>query len=321
MRMNRAIKSLRRALALGVLVASIGAETTVSAQQQAADGGAVIDRLPATVAAELRRDIEEARAVDPRPFLRVSEIVHAAPIADAQSQGGKATIALTLAKLGPSGLMPMLEMLAYGPPTDLPHAAVRAIRRDLIEAVGLLRQPRALPVLGAILDDATEDDDTTTSAAEATARLGTDEAATRLIGALDDANYRPDRACAILGGMGECRRLRVAESIVAHLQSTPEEATARVAARSLGRIGNAWAWKTAVDRTEEASVRETAARALVDAFVRRGGDARTAADNALMVVDDPHTPALIAEARKNASPDTMKALDALALRFANNPSR
>src|SRR5690606_1028409 len=106
-----------------------------------------------------------------------------------------------LAKLGPSALMPMLELLAVDPPRGIPAASAPGIRRDLIEAVGLLKDARALPVLSAILDDTTEDAETTRTVAEAVARIGTEEAATRILAALDAS--RGDRTRAILAGMGD----------------------------------------------------------------------------------------------------------------------
>ena len=317
----------RATLALVAGLVALSASTTAtSSAQPAAPRVAVIQRLPQATAAELRRDVEQARDVDVRPFLVTRGIVERAPVADAAARNRKAPVALQLAKLGPPAVLPLLEMLAEGPPKLVRVAGVSesesalAARRDIIEAVGLLRQPRALPVLAAILDDLTEDVDTTTTAAEAIARIGTDESASRLLRALDGAGD-PVRVRAILAGMGECRRLRIVDAIATRLRTTTDDATARVAARSLGRAGNAWAWKTAADSTEEAKVRESAARGLVDAFVRRTGEARKAADNALMVVADPHTPALIAEAKRGAPPETVAALDALAERFARNPTR
>ena len=302
-------------LAAGLLFAAVGFTSTADAAPSSATVGV---RMPPKAVADLRRDVGQARAVDARPFVVVNGIVTAAPAADARARGRKAPVALYLAKLGPNALMPMLEMLALDAPHGVPAESAPAVRRDIIEAVGLLRDTRSLPVLTAILDDASEDDETTRTATEAIARLGTDEAVTRILSALDGS--AAGRTRAILAGMGDCRRVKIAEAIAARLRST-DEATARVAAKSLGRAGNAWAWKTAASRGEEAAVREAAARGLVGAFVRYTGEARTAADNALMVVDDPHTPALIAEAKNGVSPDTARALDALAARFANNPSR
>ena len=305
-------------LTLGALL--LGATMTASAAHAAPiDAQTAVFRMPSKPLPDLQKDVAKARAIDPRAFVAVSGIVSHAADADARARGRKAPIALYLAKLGPSALMPMLEMLAVEAPRGVPAASAPGVRRDLIEAVGLLKDPRALPVLTSILGDSTEDAETTRTVAEAVARIGTDEAATHLLTALERS--KADRTRAILAGMGDCRRLRVTEAIASHLRATNDESVARAAARSLGRAGNAWAWKTVADKTEEARIRETAARALVDAYVRRDGEARYAASNALMGVDAPATPALIAEAKKGASAETAKALDALAERFARNPAR
>lgn len=277
-------------------------------------------RMPARSFPELRREVASARTLDPRAFARVSAIVTKAPSVHARARARRAPVARSLASLGPSALMPMLEMLALDPPRGLQAREAAVVRRDLIEAVGLLRDARAIPVLVAILDDASEDAETTRTATEAVARIGTAEAASRLVAALDASRDR-ERSRAILAGMGECRLPPVVEALAARIRATSDEATARVAARALGRAGNAWAWRTEKDRKQEHDVRATAARALVDAFVRHGAEARGAAANALMVVDAPGTPALIDSAKSGAPPETVKALDALAARFAKNPSR
>jgi hypothetical protein len=90
--------------------------------------------------------------------------------------------------------------------------------------------------------------------------------------------------------------------------------------KSLGHVGSAWAWKTLADRSDEAASRETAARALVTAFVQYDGEVREAAAKALLVVDDSHTVALIEAARRGAPADVALALDELARRVANNPT-
>lgn len=277
-------------------------------------------RMRAQEVADLRRDVARARTAEPRSFAAVSKIVARAPEADARARARKAPIALYVAKLGPSALMPALEMLAFALPRDVPAAAAPALRRDLIEAVGLLHDGRSLAVLSAILDDPSEELETTRTVSEAIARVGSDEAASRLLAALASAGSG-ERARAILAGMGECRQSNVVEALAARLRSAGDDATARVTARALGRAGNAWAWRTMPDRGEEARIREIAARALVEAFVRHGGEARGAASNALMVVDAPQTPALISEAKKSAAPEVQRALDDLAARFARNPTR
>jgi hypothetical protein len=300
------------ALVLGLLLGG----TTTTAEAAPAPAGF---RMPARTFEGLRTDVTKARARDPQAFVAVNGIVSHAATADAHARGRKAPNALYLAKLGPSALLPMLEMLALDPPRGVPATSAPQVRRDLIEAVGLLRDSRAIPIVASILDDATEDTSTTRTATEALARIGTEDAATRILTALDGSTG--DRAQAILGGMGECRRVRIAEALASRLRSTSDEAVARVAARSIGRTGNAWAWKTSSDRTDEPRIRELAARALLDAFVRHEGEARDAASNALMVVDAPETPALIVEAKKAAPPSIARALGELAARFARNPTR
>jgi hypothetical protein len=299
------------AIALGALVAddALGAPPVAN----------VAAHMPAARLADLRVEINRARASDPGSFAAVKKIVARAPEAALRARGRTAPTAREIASLGKSALLPALELLALEPTHGVTADYAPTLRRDLVEAVGFLKDARALPVVQTVLDDEAEDVDTTRTAAEALARIGTEEAATKLLSSLDAA--KGDRARAIVLGMGECRRLHVTEAIAERLRGTNDEAMARAAARALGRAGNAWAWRTLTDRLEEGEIRETAARALVDAFVRYDGEARDAASNALMVVDAPITPTLIASARAGASTETVKALDGLAARFARNPTR
>lgn len=306
---------------IGVLL-SIGITAEATSDAAAQDRQAAVFRLPTLPARafdDLRHDVVKARVDDPRSFTTVSALVTYAPEANARARGRKAPIALYLARLGSPAVLPMLEMLALDAPHGLPDEAAPALRRDLIEAVGRLRDPRGLTVLSAILDDPSEDADTTRTVTEAIARIGTDEAATQLLAALDGSSG--ERAYALISGMGECRRLRVTEALARELRTTPDEARARAASLSLGRAGNAWVWKTVADRSEELRIRETAARALVDAFTHREGETREAAAKALLVVDAPETLALITDAKTGASSSAQRALDVLAKRVSNNPTR
>src|SRR5690606_10282080 len=94
---------------------------------------------------------------------------------------------------------------------------------------------------------------------------------------------------AILAGMGACHRVAVARALADVLAKHPEGERAKVVARSLGRVGNAWAWKTLPDRSEETSSRRIAAEALVGAYVHYRSEAREAAAKALLVIDAPET--------------------------------
>ena len=302
--------------------ASLLCGLALSASASAAPGLAVDStKLVASHRATLRANIDKARLADPTAFRDVHEIVAHAREADKHARGRKAPISLRLAGLGTKALMPMLELAAFdAPPLAAGETAAdrASVTRALIEAIGLLRDARSMPVLVAILER-DSDAATTRTAAEAVARMESDEAANVLVADVEKATS--DRATAILAGMGSCHRTLVARTLADRLAAHPDDAAAHQILKSLGHAGGAWAWKTLSDRSEEAATREIAARALVTAFVRYGGDAREAAAKALLVVDDVHTNALIEAARRGAPADTAIALDELARRFANNPTR
>jgi hypothetical protein len=227
--------------------------------------------------------------------------------------------------LGQRALMPMLELLAFEghAPADLTPSARAALRVGLLEAVGIIRDARAVPVLARVALRE-RDVDTTRASADALGRIGTDEAFGALVAALESADAAGaasgERVQALLLGVGSSRRIDGATLLAKRLDAHPDPATAKAAAKALGTAGNAWAWKTLASRTDEGAVREIAARALVKAYVGYAGEARTAASNALMVVDDVHTAALVTEARRTASADQTAALDELTARLAANPT-
>ncbi len=308
-----------------ISMASLLCGLALSASASATPGatGFALDstKLLASQRTSLRSGIDKARFADPTAFRDVRDIVAHAREADQRARGRKAPNSLRLAGLGTKALMPMLELVAFdAPPLAAGETAAdrASVTRDLIEAIGMLRDARSMPVLVAVLGRES-DPATTRTAAEAVARMDSDEAANVLVGAADKATG--ERATAILAGMGSCHRTLVARTLGDRLAAHPDEGAARQILKSLGHAGSAWAWKTLADRSEESATRETAARALIAAFVQYGGDAREGAAKALLVVDDTHTNALIEAARRSAPADTAVALDELARRFASNPTR
>lgn len=273
----------------------------------------------------LRSEIAAARASDPAAFTSFAAALAKAPEVSAKARGRKAPLPLYLAGMGSRAFLPMVDAIVD--PKTSPE-----LRRDVVEAVGLLRDPRGLPVLATVLAESTDPKDVR-AAAEAIGRLGTVPAGELLVTAADGASA--DKRLAILAAIGECRTTTVAQALARRVAGA-DAATARILARSLGRVGNAWAWRTAkvsgpahkgdtLDPSAEAAVRETAARALVTLFVAHDGEARDAASNALMVVDAPGTASLVGEAkakaRAKADPALEAALDALSARLAKNPTR
>lgn len=304
-------KLVVRASGAALVLAALAASSPA-----AATPGMILDsnHLPAQAATDLRLQIDKQRALDPASFRSVHDLAARAPALDARARNHRAPIALYLQSIGPSAVLPIVDMLAFSRPSDVPLG----VRRDMVEALGFLRDARAMPVLGAILERETDPHLVRTTAA-AVGRMESDEAVQRLLSAL--ASSQGDRATAILAGMGTCHREAIARALASRLASRPDAATARATIVSLGRTGNAWAWQTLAQRGEEAATRAAAAKALVAAFVAYDGDTRQEASDALMVVDDPSTPSLIADAQRSAAPALAKDLDALAQRFARNPAR
>jgi hypothetical protein len=296
----------------------------ISAGSARATSGVVLssEALPVIVKARLESDVRRARAERPQAFLELRELYKRLPELDRRKRGRLAPVAQLLAGLGHGALLPMLEMLALDAPAraDLTDSAWRALRVGLIDATGRLRDARARPIFEAILDGSESDELVVSTAAEALGRLGDDAAAKKLV--LLAGTPGPKQK-AVLGGMGDCRRLSIASALADELARTKSAETAEIVVRSLGRVGNAWAWRTpAVLKysSEESEIRATAARALLAAFVRYEGRVRQAASNALLVVDDPKTLERIAAARRQV-PQVAPALDALARRVARNPLR
>jgi HEAT repeat protein len=286
-----------------------------------ADGIAVKTvHLKARDRAALTAEINKQRKANPKAFQQLADAPKLAEEMDANHRGRTGSITMQLNGLGSAALFPMLEMLAISGPTrgKMTDGAWRTLKVGLIEAVGLIRDKRAKPVLNTILDRES-DFELERAAAEALARIGDDASAKKLVKL---ALTPGPKQAPVLSGIGECRRT-IAAKALARLATTPDDAVALVVIKSLGTIGNAWAWETPViaQSGERDQVRSTAAKALIKAFVSHKDYVRHKAGSALLVVADPSTPQLIQAAKKGASPDLVADLDALAVRWAQSPVR
>lgn len=274
----------------------------------------------------LLRELAAARAAHPDAFKGLAELRASLPEADAHKRGRLATMTPALKAVGRMSIHPLLEELAVNaePRGELTQTAWLAWRVGLLEATGSMRDPRAAPVLFAILDGPATDFLVMKAAAEAVAKLETDAAASKLIALSRTAGARRDAAVA---GMGHCRRMEVVDRLVEVLGSTSDRALAAHAVKSLAAAGNAWVWEMPAMASLAASqdgqrLRLSAAQALVGAYLRFDAELREAALRGVLVVDHPQTGRLIAEARKSSNSDEQRAaLDQLALRFAQSPLR
>jgi hypothetical protein len=331
--MKRTTRMTRMTLLAVLFLATAATTATTAFDASAAVPGLAVDaaELPAKARTSLKSEIDKARIETPDLFRQVQDVANRAAELDASARRPGVPLTMSFKLLGPRALMPMLELLAFDgrAPNDLTPTARAALRVGLVEAVGIIRDPRAVPVLSRIaLRD--RDVDMTRASADALGRIGTTDAYDALLAALGAADTAVatssgsnERVHALLAGVGSSRRIDAATLLAKRLDrdaSHSDVATAKAVAKALGTAGNAWAWKTLANRADEATVREIAARALVKAYVAYPGEARIAATNALLVVDDPHTEALVAAARSGASVDEASALDALSARLAKNPT-
>lgn len=289
-----------------------------------AQSGALIppSALSAQSRSQLASGIAAARTTDSKPFDSVSALRAKVAVLDQRKRGGLAPVGMMLKPMGASAFWPLVEHAAFSSParTDLTDSAWLAWRVGVLEALGMTRDSRALPIFTAVLSDANASQEVSRAAAEALGRIGTDEAALSLVKFSAD----PRVGNAVQSSMGTCRRLTVATALVKHADAVVDEEQAKQLAKALGEVGNSWAWKTpaiAKAQTEEGAVRQLAAEALVRLFVRFEGLARQAASNALMVVDAPNTSALIAAASREASEPTQQALTSLEQRYSRNPTK
>lgn len=311
-------------LGLGVVFLVAVASATVSS-------GASAATLAPAARAELTKQVVADKAANPEAFAAVAAVRAQVPELDAHKRGPLAVLAPKFVALGKPAVLPLLELVALegaSPGADLTETARRALRLSAVEALGKLRDDRALPVLLALLDGTEDDPDMVKALASAVGRAGTDGAAARLVAAFAKAPMGSPRRAALAAGMGECRRRVVVDALARALgaEANPPADASGLASEvqlamvgSLGRAANAWAWKTPQVQTaapgEEGAVRVAAAEALLRAYASGTRELRGRVVEELRVVDAPETKAIMARLRAEAvragAGDQVRALDEL----------
>lgn len=268
----------------------------------------------------LASQIAAARHASPTTFRALADLKATIPELDRRKRGRLAPVMPRLRALGPAALLPMLEELgAAGRHESLAGSALVAWRVGLLEAVGALADPRAVPVLVRVLEREGAPA-VLRAAAGALGAIGSDEAASLLTVRVGRATGA--RQLALVAGMGQCRRLEAARALAGLLARRPGDELATALAKALGELGTVWAWQTPrlAALGEATAVRALAAGALVDAFVRLPA-AREAATTALLLVDDPATLGAIARARRGSPAALDAQLAVLARRIEQSPFR
>ncbi|MBM4372457.1 MAG: hypothetical protein FJ098_12430, partial [Deltaproteobacteria bacterium] len=217
----------------------------------------------------------------------------------------------------------MLDELAFSaaPRGELADTAWLGWRASLLEAVGKLRDPRAVPVLRAAVSRGPAERLLVAAAAGALGKLLTEDEARWLVARLPAVTG--EARLGLLQGLGHCRRGVAAEALAAALTAAPGDEEARVLARALGTVGSSWAWRTPVVAAsgEEDAVRGTAARALAGAWMLYRGQAQKTIGHALLVVAHTDTAALLRMAVTDGDEDTRSAAEELIRRFEDRSFR
>lgn len=271
----------------------------------------------------LRAEIAAARTAAPAGFQRVADLRGRLAELDAGKRGPLPILLPRLQALGEEALLPLLEEIAFAAPArgDLTDSAWLGWRASILEAVGKLRDPRAVPVLRAVVTLGPAHRLITAAAAGAYGRLLTDDAAAWLVKTLGATDG--ERRLGILQGLGHCRRTVATEALAAALSARPDANEATLLARSLGNAGSSWAWQTPVVSAtgEEAAVRRTAAEALAAAWPLYVGQAQKKLGHALLVVEYKGTPALLRAAVVDANAETQASAEKLIARFLDRSFR
>ncbi len=292
---------MKKTLILAAIVGSMGWTQVASAA----------DSLDAT-RAEIRTDRDKDAAV----YKSLEGLRKQMVDLDSRKRGSIAVVGTTMDTLGAAGLLPMLqELLEDRPFADARPSVRRGWRVGLLFAVGRQRNPAARAVLEHVVTTET-DVEVLTSASEALGKLQDADAAKVLISA--SAGVTP-RSLAILRGMGQCRRLVMAEHLATRsLTATGAEAERTLAA--LREVGNSWAWTTDIvaESGEGDAVRARAASALLGMWLAQP-ELRQEARKALLVVDAPNITTLTVEARGKVAANDKKAFEKLAKSLAANP--
>lgn len=277
--------------------------------------------LPADALSTLKGQIATARAQQPAAFKAVAGVKGHKWETYRNYRNPVPTTTRELRALGAPALMPMLEALALNQPTrgSLNDDEWDALAVGMLEAVGVLRDVRARPVLLAAFESNARPA-VIAAAGRALGRLGGDPELQMLTkhAVKGDARYLE-----AIGGLGWMRRIEAAKHLASIIASTKDDAVIDAAADALGTLGSSWGWKSYGPKyaTQGLEVRKACAQALAPTFVRVKGATRTAVAEGLLMVDHPDTVDFLKSARASTGAATQKAVDALIVRVEKQRTR
>jgi hypothetical protein len=319
--MNRSSTRGRAALGSFVLACAAALVSPVASAApllRAADGTAgAMAMLSSAAQQSLAAQVREARSHARAAFSAVANLAGLRPAVYRTTRYQRPSVARELRGLGTGALLPMLDVLAVG---GYPHS-LNAEERDVLEvglldAVGVLRDTRAEPVLRAAFLGSPLDAGVL-AAAQGLGALCRDSDIAMLVSHRGDAGAR---GAAAIEGLGHCRRIEAVRPLAAAMDGATAPETVRAAARGLAHVGSTWAQQVASNRRlpYDPAVPTLAAQSLVAAYTRAlesGADApvRDELAYAILAVGHANSPRLLTEAaQRTTQPAARTALGALA---------
>lgn len=269
----------------------------------------------------LEAQIQKARVSSPKAFEAVKNVKGHRPEVYNTFRNPFPTTSREFRGLGSAALVPMLEALAVKAPErgQLTDKEWDALKTGMLEAVGILGDARARPVLLAAFEASGQSAEITTAVGRALGRLGGDAELALL---KKHAVKGDPLLLAAVGGLGELRKKESAEHLAQLLKSTKDATVAQHVADAMGTLGSSWAWRTLGPKAEATGleVRKICAQALVGSFARLQGKARSAAGDAIMMVEHPASADLLRSERASAGQHA-KAIDTMIARVERQQKR
>ena len=236
--------------------------------------------------------------------------------------------------LGPAGLLPMLNALAldWQPDTsrlssapELRSKEEQAMLVAMVDAVGILRDTRARPVLLALWKLAADrrDAQLPIERANSVSRVVA-EALGRLGGAVElqalQAHLRAEDPLfnAAIAGLGWCKRTDSAQLLVNALATAKDDATQRWIVAAMGTLASSWSWQALgrVRAEDGLRVRQRVTDALLPLLAKTQGESRERVVASLQLADLPDLPARLATVRATADATLQHDIDDLLGRYA-----
>lgn len=268
------------------------------------------------------QEVAAARTSHPGAFAAIEKL-RTATAAHPPSRERRANLARKLQALGPDALLPMLALLdgqdaVPGKPGALAamsKPARLAFTLGMLEALKKLKDGHTAPVMQRLLEGQEDNAEIANVAAENLGMLARD-GDVAFLAAHAVAGDRRDVAA--ITGLGFARTAAASNVLTQRLAAeTQDSPVVETLARALGWQGSSWAWTAAGPaRAEEGLALRTANhQALAAAYVAHKGAARTALGHALLMVEHPDSPALLATLSQGKDAALARDVAALQKRF------